>query len=250
MKLKYLQVHFAISRGKIILINWCCNLVHRREYFGKRESSPHRAKHLARMKQRESRLIASRLKHTPKERKARQGETNQIRQTLSSAYPVGGYRQLCRSRFAEQLHSCPFVADLPTPCNTRTGQKSCQSDPLTGISLTCKFRAKIPRVSMSVQVVSRRGVSGRTRQVESEGGKEGGGGGMGGWRKRESERRDVLITSIDVHLQWIDVWSVLHHAQGSTGPKHTTVQATLREGWTRIQTGASRDGQIHLLSRL
>ena len=54
---------------------------------------------------------------------------------------------------------------------------------------------------MSVQVVSRRGVSGRTRQVESEGGKEGGGGGMGGWRKRESERRDVLITSIDVHLQ-------------------------------------------------
>lgn len=63
---------------------------------------------------------------------------------------------------------------------------------------------------MSVQVVSRRGVSGRTRQAESEIDRErerkGGWSRVSEWVgrrwwKRESERRDVLITSIDVHLQ-------------------------------------------------
>lgn len=77
-------------------------------------------------------------------------------------------------------------------------QKSCQSDPLTGISLTCKFRAKIRRVSMSVQVVSRLGVSGRTA---SERATYGGGERVGEGEGESEERRDVLITSIDVHLQ-------------------------------------------------
>lgn len=37
------------------------------------------------------------------------------------------------------------------------------------------------------------------------------------------ERRDVLITGIDVHLQWIDVWSVLHHVQGSASWIHVRI---------------------------
>lgn len=59
-------------------------------------------------------------------------------------------------------------------------------------------------------------------------------------REGPSERRDVLITSIDVHLQWIDVWSVLHHAQGSSGrniPCVATPHVLSRgEGWARIET--------------
>ena len=91
---------------------------------------------------------------------------------------------------------------------------------------------------MSVQVVLRGGMSGRTA------GQNG-----GNWR-RESERRDVLITSIDVHLQWIDVWSVLHHAQGSTGRNAHRAQAMLAEGWARIEAGVNRDGQMHSRLRI
>ena len=72
---------------------------------------------------------------------------------------------------------------------------------------------------------------------------------------RWQERRDVLITSIDVHLQWIDVWSVLHHAQGSTGrnrvrtpPAHLPLvvlslsQLTLCEGWAQPVHEVNRNG--------
>lgn len=51
---------------------------------------------------------------------------------------------------------------------------------------------------MSVQVVSRLGVSGRTA---SERATYGGGERVGEGEGESEERRDVLITSIDVHLQ-------------------------------------------------
>lgn len=68
----------------------------------------------------------------------------------------------------------------PTCQRPATRPKSCQSDSLTGISLTCKFRAKIPRVSMSVQVVSRQcewqnGAAGWPRESGVE---------EGGWEAR------------------------------------------------------------------
>lgn len=120
---KHLEFHFA----KIILIRRCYNLVHRREYFGKRKSAPSSSETSStgrQIKQRESPFNRVAVE-TPKERKAAPRETNQIRQTLSSAYPVGGYRQLSRSRFTEPPRTrAPSLPTCQHPATHARGRRA------------------------------------------------------------------------------------------------------------------------------